>query len=171
MECIKLDKISITGGGIRYFYTSSHGFNKYLNSKDGFLFVEYPNDCDLNQVPKGILAIPFVGCMLSVSMLLNMRIEVPELDKTFFNCLPDIKKAYKKMYPYLNLSFDVSAQKITNCQYTLEETRSLFFTGGVDATSALVEVADEHPLLINIWGGRHQYTRHCISYRIGTLFR
>ena len=115
--------------------------------------MEYPKDCDVSQVPEGLLAVPFVGCMLSVSMLLNMKIEVPELDKTFFNCLPDIKKAYKEMYPYLNLSFNVSAQKITNCQYTIEETKSLFFTGGVDATSALVEVADEHPLLINIWGG------------------
>ena len=153
MECIKLDKISIAGGGVRYFYTSPLGFNKYLSFKEGPLFVEYPKDCNLSQVPEGILAIPFVGCMLSVSMLLNMRIEVPELDKTFFNCLPDIKKAYKEMYPYLNLSFNVSAQKITNCQYTIEETKSLFFTGGVDATSALVEVADEHPLLINIWGG------------------
>ena len=31
--------------------------------------------------------------------------------------------------------------------------KSLFFTGGVDATSALVEKFAEKPLLINIWGG------------------
>ena len=153
MEYIKLEKINVSGGGIRYFYTSPGKLNKYLASRENTLFVEYPNNCDLSQVPEGILAVPFVGCMLSVSMLLNLGIEVPELDETFSNCLPDIKKAYKKMYPYLNLSFHVTAHKITNCQYTPEETKSLFFTGGVDATSALVEVADENPLLINIWGG------------------
>ena len=153
MEYIRLEKISVEGNLINYFYSTPPEFNKYLKSLNNALFVEYPADVDLKQVPEGVLAIPFVGCMLSVSMLLNMGIEVPVLDETFFNCLPDIKKTYKKMYPYLNLSFNVVAHKITNCQYAPEDTKSLFFTGGVDATSALVEVADEHPLLINIWGG------------------
>ncbi|WP_455674292.1 hypothetical protein [Phocaeicola sp.] len=31
--------------------------------------------------------------------------------------------------------------------------KSLFFTGGLDATSALAETAKEYPTLINIWGG------------------
>ena len=39
------------------------------------------------------------------------------------------------------------------CTYTASEQRSLFFTGGVDATSALVSIFSKKPLLINIWGG------------------
>lgn len=90
--------------------------------------------------------------MLSVSMLLNVGIEVEELDKTFAESLIDIQKAYKKMYPYLRLNFSISANRIVKCQHSTQE-KSLFFTGGMDATSALIEVVNERPLLVNIWGG------------------
>ena len=71
--------------------------------------------------------------------------------------LPRIQDAYRKMYPYANFKLEVIAQKVVRClnycsppQYT---RTSLLFTGGVDATSALIEEIEDNPLLINIWGG------------------
>lgn len=103
------------------------------------------------------MVVPFLGCMLSVAMLLRLKIEVPEIDKTFMESLPRIQDAYKRMYPYANFKLEVTAHKVVRCpnyysppQYT---RTSLFFTGGVDATSALIEKIEDKPLLINIWGG------------------
>lgn len=121
--------------------------------KDTLLYVEYPSSCDLSEVPDAILTIPFVTCFLSVSMLFNVGIRVKELDKTFVNSIPAIKKAYKRMFPYLRLNFDVVSDAVVDCTYVSGSKKSLFFTGGMDATSALINVVDEHPLLINIWGG------------------
>ena len=51
------------------------------------------------------------------------------------------------------IKIEVSSRKTTPCNYTAGEKNSLFFTGGVDATSALVSTFSKKPLLINIWGG------------------
>lgn len=115
-------------------------------------YIEYPSQYDISCVPIAILTVPFVASMLSVSMLLNIGIEVEELDKAFAESLNNIKKVYKRMYPYLNLNFEVSIHKIVECQYPVSG-KSLFFTGGVDVTSALIEVLNNRPMLINIWGG------------------
>jgi hypothetical protein len=104
-------------------------------------------------IPEGLLAVPFVGSMLSVTMLLGIGIKVPVLDSTFYNCLPNVEKAFKKMFPYANLNFDIVANEISDCSYETDSTPSLFFTGGLDATSALIDLIKKKPLLINIWGG------------------
>ena len=61
------------------------------------------------------MSVPFVGCMLSVAMLLRLNIEVPEIDKTFMESLPRIQDAYRKMYPYANFKLEVIAQKVVRC--------------------------------------------------------
>lgn len=61
------------------------------------------------------MSVPFVGCMLSVAMLLRLNIEVPEIDKTFMESLSRIQDAYRKMYPYANFKLEVIAQKVVRC--------------------------------------------------------
>lgn len=117
------------------------------------LYVEYPSGYKISDVPAAILAVPFVTSFLPVSMLLGFGIKVKNLDKTFAESVSDIKKAYKTMFPYLDLNFEVKSEAVVDCNYSPKGGNSLFFTGGMDATSALVEVANEHPLLVNIWGG------------------
>lgn len=57
------------------------------------------------------------------------------------------------MFPKLKSNFSLKCKKCTNVLTDESENTSLFFTGGLDATSALTEVKDSKPLLINIWGG------------------
>lgn len=153
MQYIKLTNINILGGGkIEYMFDAPSTFKKYLKGQDQCLFIKYPQEYDITKVPVAILSVPFVASMLSVSMLLNIGIKVEELDKTFAESLTNIQKAYKKMYPYLRLNFSISTNKIVECQHSTQE-KSIFFTGGMDATSALIEVLNDKPLLINIWGG------------------
>ncbi len=91
-------------------------------------------------------------------MMLGIGIKVPVLDKTFYECIPQIKATFKKMYPHAELCFDVIADTLVDCSYKPQATPSVFFTGGVDATSALIEEIEQKPLLINIWGGDSQLT-------------
>lgn len=153
MKTIVLKNIITYRGGVKYEYIYPLRYERYL-SGNGTFFVEYPDDVKTESIPRSILAIPFVGNMLTVSMLLDIPIEVPELDETFYQSIGSIKAAYKRMFPYLRLNFDVRAVRVVdNTNTAVGNRKTLFFTGGLDATGALVRVADIHPTLVNIWGG------------------
>lgn len=158
MEQVVLNKINVKqtqmGTLVQYDYDVPAAFQKYVRndkSFDNMLFVEFPED--VTQIPPAVLAIPFVGIMLTVTMLLNVGIQVPELDSRFFSSVVDIDRCFRKMYPKAQIKAIVTADRIVDCSYTPLDKKSLFFTGGVDATSALVELVDASPLLVNIWGG------------------
>lgn len=151
MEYIKLTHSKIEESKIRFFYSAPDKFHEYLKHHD--LFIDYPIDVQLSSIPEGVRNIPFVGNMLIVSMLMGVGIEVDELDRVFFDCLKDVKKTFKKMFPYLQLCFDVKASTLTENNFAVSGEKSLFFTGGLDATSALIECLKDKPTLINIWGG------------------
>lgn len=153
MKYIELKKINLIGNRCEYEFDYPNEFEPYIADKNQKLFVELPLGFDLQSVPQEILAISFVGCILPVTLLLGIGIRVPIIDKTFFECIPDIKAAFKKMFPYADFCFEVLAKSTVDCSYEKTENTSVFFTGGVDATSALIETLSEKPTLINIWGG------------------
>lgn len=136
---------------VRYDYQAPDRFKKYIKGEN-HLFVEFPAS-DKEFIPEGILTVPFVGIMLTAAMLMGIKIKVRELDETFAKSLKNIEDAFQRMYHTEKIKIEVSSQKTTLCNYTAGEQSSLFFTGGVDATSALISTFSKKPLLINIWGG------------------
>lgn len=60
------------------------------------------------------------------------------------------------MFPYIHFNLDVIPGDIIDNKIIRTSSRSLFFTGGLDATSGLVELLSSYPckdlILINIWG-------------------
>lgn len=153
MEFVTLNNLKINGSTILCKISCPLKFEKYLRNKDALLKVEYPKKYDLISVPKGMLYVAFVGQILPCSMLLGIGIKVECLDESFYNSLPKIKKAYKHLYPWLSTCFDVQAEYLEKCSYETKGRSSLFFTGGLDATSAMVSVIKEKPTLVNIAGG------------------
>lgn len=158
MERIVLKKINKSscalGTKISYDYTMPNKFNKYIRKQDDHietLWVEYP--CDLKDVPDAVLIVPFVGIMLTVTSMLNIGIVINELDKTFFKSLKDVEKVFQSIYKTKKIKFNVNCNRLIECNYNCKNKYSVFFTGGVDATSALIEKINYDPLLINIWGG------------------
>ena len=156
MEYLKLNSIKLEttmlGTKVMYDYDAPACFNKY--TKGDHLFIEYPGD--LRNVPESILTIPFVGIMLTVGMLLNISICVPSLDEEFYRSIGRVETVFRKMYPRAGFHINLYADILNKLQSPLPPPKnncSLFFTGGVDATSALAELAGNKPLLINIWGG------------------
>lgn len=86
-------------------------------------------------------------------MLLDMSIRVELLDKKFYESLKNIECAFRSIYRTDKIKFQVLSQNIVDCSYFPENKKTLFFTGGVEATSALISTLPEKPYLINIWGG------------------
>lgn len=154
MDTIKLNSIDVKkiGGGTRveYNYTTTPHYDSFLRKNAVPLFVEYPASVDISEVPQAILAIPFVANLLTVTMLLGVTIEVPKLDLKFSESIEKIEQVYHRMYPHSHLKFKVEIDRKIDCSYTPQEKKSLFFTGGLDATSALAQIFSEKPLLINI---------------------
>lgn len=91
--------------------------------------------------------------MLTISMLIGCGIKVDYLDKNFYESIHKMELVYRKMFPYLNLTFCVEVKEIVKCNYKKSENKTLFFTGGLDATSALASVYEKNITLVNIWGG------------------
>lgn len=154
MEKIILEEIRLSstelGTRVDYKYDAPKILREYIKGES--LFVQFP--CDMMKVPMSILAIPFVGIMATVTMLLNVEIHVPVLEKCFMDCIVKLSNIYEKMYPDSGLKIDVVSDKVAETKNIRKGTNSaLFFTGGVDATSALIDLLDQNPTLVNIWGG------------------
>ena len=77
------------------------------------------------------------------------------MDKKFYESIPKIGETFKAMFPQADLCFDVIADTISETRSHSANKSSVFFTGGLDATSALIELLNngQKPTLINIWGG------------------
>lgn len=154
MDWITLNKIELKstamGTKVCYDYNISDAMKQYICGNHS-LFVEYPGN--LSNVPDAVLAIPFVGVMLTVTMLLDIGIKVPVLDQQFHDSIRNMEQVFQNMYPKAKLQAAVIPGRTEVCTFTPSGKSSLFFTGGVDATSALAELAEEKPVLINIWGG------------------
>lgn len=169
MEEIFLNQIEINNSKLKYVFTYTDGLEKYFNKTYDF-FIEYPDTVDLSKVPQSILAVPFVTNMLILSFVLPCNIYVKDIDKNFYDCLTDLKKGFKKIYPQLDFDFNVKYNNIIENSYKTSGS-SMFFTGGVDATSALIENLPHKPILVNIWGGdilledNYRYNKHFNYFR------
>jgi len=129
----------------------SQGLSSYFN--DCNFWCEYEDDISL--VPTGILLIPFLSNILPIIWIKNVRVELPELDQKFFHSLDKIRQGYKDIYPELEVNGEIIPKKVKNYENSIDEQKSiLFFSGGVDATSSLLQLLEQkaYPLLVTIWG-------------------
>ena len=117
MEKVILEEISLSstelGTRVDYKYKAPEILQKYIKGEP--LFVEFP--CDMKSVPLSILSIPFVGIMATVTMLLNVEIYVPVLEKGFMDCMTKLNKVYAKMYPDSGLKIDVFADNVAKQKF------------------------------------------------------
>ena len=155
---IALNKIELDGQKVIYNFSIPSEIREHINpvyvdsQNNGTLFVELPNDVDAKEIPKGVLTIPFVGTMIGVAMLYRTPIKVPDVDKEYFETIKKLDTVFRKMYPKGNLSLVLETSRVSTVKNNRGVRTSVFFTGRVDATSALVETVNKAPLLINIAG-------------------
>lgn len=95
MNKLVLDEIETTGCLVKYKFSYSGDISQYFTTNQ--MFVKY--DCDVSNIPKSILSIPFVGSLIALTWLTDTAFFVNESDETFYNALKALKVAYQELYP------------------------------------------------------------------------
>ena len=151
MAVLKLHKLwfSENGTRINYEYTYDAAISKYFNAKNPF-FASYSSAVD--QVPEAIAVIPLLANVLPISWFAGFDIEVPVLDKTYYESTRTIRELYESYYPELK---DIKSElRVEQLEETTGEVKksALLFSGGVDAYTTFLRHREEISDLITIWG-------------------
>lgn len=149
MDFIKLNSVLAKGGILRIGYEISPALEPYFTTARVFE-VEYSED--ISTVPESVLVIPFVCNVLPVAWLADAVLELPQLDREFYEGLPEILRGYKEMTPMLEYKGAVQVGQLVDNSFESTEQVAAFFSGGVDAFATLIAHAEEKPQLITIWG-------------------
>lgn len=153
MEKIELNDIAVQTHCCSYIFTVSQALNRYFSEKA--FRIEYQEI--VSDVPKAILAVPFVCNVLPIVWLEDAELLVPELDRDFYNCIEEIKKGFINMYPEAEFKGKITVSKIVDCSPKNPHGSLAFFSGGVDATTTLIRHIDEKPMLFTLWGADVAY--------------
>lgn len=148
MMIIQLNSIIKRNNTITYQYTVSNDIKKYFSGKD--FIIEYPES--IESVPDSVLAVPFVCNVLPIIWLTNSVLEVNELDKSFYESIPEFKKGYIKMFPDASFQGEICVKKIIDNSYDYTGKSAMFYSGGLDSAQTLISHIDEKPILLSIWG-------------------
>lgn len=117
---------------------------------DTVFFTQY--SFDITEVPDSILVVPVLTNLLPFSWFTDSVVWVNEIDKDFYNCIQPLKTAFRELHPFsLIRGTLIAAKRIKNA--TNRERNALqLFTGGIDATSTLLRIIDQKPILFNTNG-------------------
>lgn len=149
MNCIKVTNLVTDKTILRVNYHVGTPLERYFTS-DRTFEVEYSED--ISTVPKSILIIPFVCNVLPIVWLTDSVLELPELDREFYEAIPNILDGYRKMSPMLNFKGNVKVHELEDNSYEPTNDVAALFSGGVDAFATLIAHIAEKPALITLWG-------------------
>jgi hypothetical protein len=117
------------------------------------MFLEY--DRDMTSVPYSILSIPFVGSFIAFAWLTDSVLWVRDIDKTFYDSVPNIKRAYQEIYDHYHFGGRLVSAIISRNELKPADSDTkalLLFSGGADAHCTFIRNKDKHSLLCNIQG-------------------
>lgn len=149
MNSIILDKIIVKNNRVDYFFSIKGDLQKYFKTNN-HMFLEY--NYDISDIPNSILAIPFVSNVIPLIWITDSMILINELDKSFYECLNNIKVAYQDMFPNIRFEGSIVVDTIVDNTYTPELEAAALFSGGLDALTTFIRVKDKKPLLITEYG-------------------
>lgn len=106
---------------------------------------------NIEAVPNSIAIIPFLSNILPIAWFFDLNIKCKEIDKTFYEALPEIKKGYEEMYPLINFGGNLEVEKIVESENENKKEATLF-SGGVDAYCTLLRHIETKPDIVTIFG-------------------
>lgn len=149
MKIALLEIVKHSNHRIQYDFYVSPEIRKYFDFSAEF-FIEYSED--ISSVPNSILTIPFLANVLPIAWVVGAEVVVPELDRDFYEAVPDIKQSYINMYPMIGFGGCLTARTIYEEKCARCGRPIAFFSGGVDAHNTMIQHMDEKPVLATIWG-------------------
>ena len=148
MEEIVLQHIHKNGNSILFDFSVTSGLADYFSGKP--FVMEYPEN--IESVPNAIAAIPFVSNILPIIWLTDSVLCLKELDKAFYDCIPNVRGGFEQMFPESTFAGEILVDSIVECDIVASGGSAAFFSGGLDAVHTLVRHLEEKPALISIWG-------------------
>lgn len=149
MNTIKVITVSAEQGKLRVEYGIGPGLELYFTA-DRVFEVEYSED--ISAVPESVLVIPFVCNVLPVAWLADAVLEVPQLDREFYEGISGVLEGYRNMSPMLEFKGKVQVGQLLDNSFEPTDKVAALFSGGVDAFATLIAHASEKPQLITLWG-------------------
>lgn len=146
---LRIDSVAADSKSLTVKFSLSEDLARYFDEQHVF-HVEYSQD--ISGVPEGILVIPFVTNVLPIIWLKDAVLQVPKLDRVFYESIPDIKKGYADMSPMLNFKGRVEVGELEVCDVSPSDQVAAFFSGGVDAFTTLIRHHEEKPILLTMRG-------------------
>ena len=146
-----LDNIVVEGNIVKYNFSVSEDIADFFTTRQ--YFIEYGES--MEDVPESILTIPFVATLMAFCWVTNTVLWVRELDRTFYDSIPHIKRAYQEIYHYFPFSGRVvpSILKDNSISDPRDDHKALLlFSGGADAHATYIRNRSKNPLLFNIQG-------------------
>ena len=153
MEEIVLKQISKIDNVISYDFSVSEGLAGYFSGKP--FVIEYPEN--IESVPDAVAAVPFICNVLPIIWLTDSVLRVKELDKAFYECIPNVRRGYETMFPESAFAGKVAVDRIVPYDKPSKGGSAAFFSGGLDAMQTLVSHLEQKPALISIWGSDIRY--------------
>lgn len=115
------------------------------------MYAEY--NFSVEDIPYSVAIIPFVSDFLPMLWLCDASLTVDELDKAYYESIPEFRNGFKNMHPKFDCKGTLNVNKIVENHSVVPAERSAaFFSGGVDATNTLISHIDEKPVMITLWG-------------------
>lgn len=121
---------------------------KYFREK--LFFSEYSED--IENIPEGIAIIPFLGDILPLVWMTDSELVINELDKSYYECLSKVKEAYSNMYYGVDFLGKIIVKKVVENSYIPNKKVCQLFSGGVDSVATYINIRNEIPELVTIWG-------------------
>lgn len=149
MKNITLENIIVKNNRIDYFFSVSGNLQKYFQKKN-HMFLEY--NYDISDIPKSILAIPFISNVIPLIWITGATLRVDELDNSFHECLDSVKVAYQEMFPNIRFNGAIVVGDIVTNTYIREHEAACLFSGGLDALTTFIRTKDKNPFLITEYG-------------------
>ncbi len=159
MDDIILKETIATGRRVEFNYEVRGALNKYFTTKN--MYVEY--DRSVEEVPRAVLNISFVASILPLMWLTDTTMWVNEIDRTFYDCIYRLKRAYQELYPNYQLKGRFVAANPVNCEYKIKRECLLLFSGGIDAHVSYLRNKRYNPVLCNIQGWNEDLDRRKID--------
>lgn len=148
---ITVTSVSTIGNRLEVAYTLEGEAGRYFNPAVSTFRADYSED--ISGVLQGVAVIPFVGNVLPIVWLADLELVVPELDREFFYCLPEVRHGYMLLSPMLNfLGGRLTVGRITDDSYEPSPREAVLFSGGVDAFATLLGHVGSHPMPITLRG-------------------
>ncbi len=149
---IFIDEPIIKDNTIHYCYHVEGEWNSIFTSTEFVISYSF----DISALPPSIAVIPLLSQILPIAWVCDAVIHVPRCDEDFFNCIPDFKIGYEKMYPMLAFKGEIIADRIEKNPVRGEKA-GLLFSGGADAIFSLISHIGEKPILVSLWGSDIAY--------------